>query len=375
MIGKIVSGLLVVVLALSLAACAPAAAPTATPAAKPASVAPTSKPAAAAPTPAPATPTPQPVKLKVGSLGGLSDAGNFIADKKGYFKEQGIEVEFVKFNSGAQQIAPLGTGELDVGRGAITAGLFNAIIRGIDIKIVADANTTFPNRLEKDSNVIVVRKDLADQIKTEKDLKGRNIGRTAAGTVTEVELFRLLEKGGLSVQDVNLQFLGMPDGVAALGGKSIDAYVSLTEPSLTQAIEKGVAVYWKGYSEIYPNHTIAVLMYPPKFTKEKPDAARSFAVAYLRGVRDYYDAFFKNKNKKEIAAILAEMTDVKDLTLYDKMAPQYMNPDGYVNSESVASDAKYFFQGKQIEKEVDTSKVVDNSFMDFAIQKLGKFQR
>ena len=363
---------LMVVLAVSLVACAPAAVPTPMPTAKPAAATPTSKPAAVA-TPVPPKPTVQPVKLKVGSLGGLSDAGNFIADKKGYFREQGIEVEFVKFNSGAQQIAPMGTGELDVGRGAITAGLFNAILRGIDIKIVADANTTYPTRVEKDSNVIVVRKDLADQIKTEKDLKGRNIGRTGAGTVTEVELYRLLEKGGLTVQDVNLQFMGMPDGVAALGGKSIDAYVSLTEPSLTQALERGVAVYWKGYSEIYPNHTIAILMYPPKFTKERPEAARNYAVAYLRGVRDYYDAFFKNKNKKDIVAILTEMTDVKDPALYDKMAAQYMNPDGYVNSQTVASDAAWFFQSKQIEREVDTSKVLDNSFVDYAIQKLGKY--
>lgn len=366
---------LMVILAVSLAACAPGAAPTPTPTAKPAAAAPTAKPAAAAPTPAPATPTPQPAKLKVGSLGGLSDAANFIADKKGYFKEQGIEVEFVKFNSGAQQIAPMGTGELDVGRGAITAGLFNAILRGIDIKIVADANTTYPTRVEKDSNVIVVRKDLAEQIKTEKDLKGRNIGRTGAGTVTEIELFRLLEKGGLKVEDVNLQFMGMPDGVAALGGKSIDAYVSLTEPSLTQALETGVAVYWKGYSEIYPNHTIAILMYPPKLVRERPEVARNFALAYLKGARDYYDAFFKNKNKKDIVAILTEMTNVKDPALYDKMAAQYMNPDGYVNSQSVASDAAWFSQSKQIEREVDTSKVVDNSFVDYAIQKLGKYAR
>lgn len=372
---KMVGGLLVLILATSMAACAPAAAPTPTP--QPPAVAPTAKPAAPAPTVIPPSPTatPQPVKLKVGSLGGLSDSGVLIAFQRGYFKEQGIEVEFVKFNSGAQQIAPLGTGELDVGRGAITAGLFNAILRGIDIKIIADANTTFPTRVDKDSNVIVVRKDLADQIKTEKDLKGRNIGRTGAGTVTEIELFRVLERGGLTVQDVNLQFMGMPDGVAALGGKSIDAYVSLTEPSLTQALERGVAVYWKGYSEIYPNHTIAILMYPPKFIKEKPEAARNFSVAYLRGVRDYYDAFFKNKNKKDVVAILAEMTDVKDAALYDKMTSQYMNPDGYVNSESVASDAKWFFESKQLEKEVDTTKVVDNSFMDYANQKLGKYVR
>lgn len=355
---------------LAIAACVPAAMPTPTP---------TSKPAAAVPAPKPAAPAPPPsaqemVKLKVGGLGVLADAGNFVAYKKGYFKEQGIDVEFVIFDSGAKQIAPLGTGELDIGRGAISAGLFNAILRGIDIKIVADANTNPPAPVAKDYAAFVIRKDLADQIKTEKDLKGRKVGNVAKGIAPERELNKVLERGGLTEADVDVQHMGMADGMAALAGKSLDAYNGLSEPFLTQALERGVVVQWKGYSEIYPNHVISVLMYSAKFIKERPEVAKRFAVAYVKGLRDYYDAFFKNKNKKEIVAILTEMTSVKDAALYDKMGPQYVNPDGYVNVQSVADDIKWFAQTKQIDKEVDVSKAVDNSFVEYAVQKLGKYQ-
>ncbi len=375
-----VFGVLAVLGAVALVACAPAAPPAPTPTAKPAAAAPTPTAAAAptakpaAPTTAPATPTPQPVKLKVGGLGVLADAGNFVAYKKGYFKEQGIDVEFVIFDSGAKQIAPLGTGELDIGRGAINAGLFNAILRGIDIKIVADANTSPPAPVAKEYSAFVIRKDLADQIKTEKDLKGRKIGNVAKGIGAEVELHKLLEKAGLTEADVDVQNLGMPDGVAALAGKSLDAYNGLSEPFLTQALERGAAVYWKGFSEIYPSHTVSVLMYSAKFIKDRPDVAKRFAVAYVKGLRDYYDAFFKNKNKGEIVAILTEMTTAKDPAIYDKTGPLYVNPDGYVNPQSVADDVKWFLQTKQIEGNVDVSKALDNSFVEYAVQRLGKYQ-
>ncbi len=77
-------------------------------------------------------------RLRIGQVGGLSDAAIFIADDKGFFREQGIELEMARFNSAAQMVAPLATGQLDIGGGAPSVGLFNAIARGIPVKIVAD---------------------------------------------------------------------------------------------------------------------------------------------------------------------------------------------------------------------------------------------
>lgn len=368
--------ILAVVLALLGAACTPTAAPTPTPTAKPAAAAPTTKPAAAAitPTTAPTRPTPEPVKLKVGSLGVLADAGNFVAYKKGYFKEEGIDVEFVVFDSGAKQIAPLGTGEIDVGRGAISAGLFNAISRGIALKMVAESGaiSTPPTKAYQ---ALVVRKDLYDAgtVRDYKDLKGKKIGVPAQGLNVEASVARALERGGLTLKDAEVIYMGMPDMQAALSGKSLD--VALTaEPFVSAAEDRGIGVRWKGDEEIYPGHLVSMVMYSPIFAQNRPEVAKRFAVAYLRGVRDYYDAFFKNKNKKEVVAILAEMTNIKDQAVYDKMAPQHVNPDGYINAKSVAEDQDFFLATGQIKEKVDLGKVIDNQYMDYAVQILGKYK-
>jgi ABC-type nitrate/sulfonate/bicarbonate transport system substrate-binding protein len=66
-------------------------------------------------------------KVSIGITDAATDAGFFIADKKGYFRAEGIEVTTTPFASAAGMIAPLGRGQLDVGGGTVAAGLYNAV--------------------------------------------------------------------------------------------------------------------------------------------------------------------------------------------------------------------------------------------------------
>ena len=58
-------------------------------------------------------------KVAVGTGGSASDAPFYIAYDRGFFKEEGLDVDLIVLDSGAKVIAPLGTGELDVGSGAL----------------------------------------------------------------------------------------------------------------------------------------------------------------------------------------------------------------------------------------------------------------
>lgn len=68
------------------------------------------------------------------------------------------------------------------------------------------------------------------------------------------------------------------------------------------------------------------------------------------------------------------MTNIKDAALLDRMVPQYVNPDGYINAKSIAEDQDYFVAKGQLKEKADLSKVIDNTFVDYAVQKLGKYQ-
>src|SRR5579871_814864 len=159
--------------------------------------------------------TPQPVrpasgltKVRMGVAGALSDAGVLISLDKGYFKDQGLDVEIARFSSGADQVALLDTGQLDVLGGGGSLALYKAFERGARFRIVADKGHT-PGP-EQDYIGLAVRKDLIDsgRVKSYADLKGLSVAASEIGNTTEVALFTALARGGVSPNDVTYITLG-----------------------------------------------------------------------------------------------------------------------------------------------------------------------
>ena len=131
------------------------------------------------------TPLPGETVVKVGMKQVVSDAGILIGMAKGYYKDLGIVIEPVQFNSGQEMINALAAGQLDVGAAVTAAGLFNAMSRDIPMKIVADKGINVPG---KGYYRLVVRKDLADKLKDFKDLRGLKIAVVGTASLDEISL-------------------------------------------------------------------------------------------------------------------------------------------------------------------------------------------
>ena len=198
-----------------------------------------------------------PEQVKVGLTNTSSDVGVFIADQRGYFRQEGIAVTTSAFPSAAKMIAPLGTGELDAGGGTVAAGLYNAVERGINIKIVADKAS---NQEGYEYSTLLVRKDLVDsgRYKSLADLRGMTIATAAQGAGSESALNEALKKGGLKYTDVNVVYMGFPEMLAALKNKGVDAGVT-TEPTVTRTIAEGLAVRASPQA-IFPGQQNAALL-------------------------------------------------------------------------------------------------------------------
>jgi len=313
--------------------------------------------------------------VRVGTTNSISDATFFIADKKGYFKEEGIDVAFIAFDSAAKMIAPLGAGQLDVGGGATSAGLYNAAARGINIKIVADKGSMPPGYGFMSQ---LVRKDLIDsgKFKNFKDLKGLKVGISANGSGGSVVLHEALKKGGLKPKDVEQIFMGFPQMVMALQNKAIDAGF-MPEPNSTQAIQSGAAVRFAGGDVIDPNHQLAVVLYGDDFSKNNPEVARRFMRAYIRATRDYNDGLKDGRlagaNAEEIINILVQSTEIKDPNFYKMIVPHGCNPDGKVNETSLKKNLQIFKDQGLVKGDVSVEQVLDHSFADAVVKELGHY--
>ena len=312
--------------------------------------------------------------LTVGTVGTSSDAPFFIADKKGYFKDAGIEVTFIRFDSAAQMIAPLGAGQLDAGGGATSAALFNAAKRDIKIRIVADKAR---NAAGYGLQALLVRKDLADKIKDYKDLKGLKIATSAVGNSESSLLNEALKKGGLKLADVEQVYIGFPQHPAAYANGGIDASIT-TEPTISAILKAGSAVRKFGVDEFFPNHQTAVTFYGEDFVAKKPEAAKKFMQALLRGFRFYNDALqgghLAGANAEEAIAILTEYSIIKDPAIYRAITSHAVDPDGGVDMASLTKDWQFFKDGGQIDGSVAVDKVVDMSFARAAVQALGPYK-
>ena len=296
------------------------------------------------------TAAPDVVNVAVGP-GSLTFTPIYLADRLGYFKAEGLDIHFVTINSAALEVAPLSVGQIDVGGGAVSAGLYNAVARGLEVKIVADLGSD-PKGYGFDQ--LVVRKALVTSgaYKSVKDLKGKTFGITGKGISTTATVNALLQSGGLSIDDVKIQVLPVSDQLTALGSGAIDASV-MPEPGPTEAEHDGVAVRMMPNDAYYPDQALVVLFFGTNFIKTKHAVGVRFMRAYLKAVRLYNNNLHRGHiagpQADTIMSIFAEMTK-QDRALLNKVTPPGNNPNGQVNLASLQRDYDFFKSQGLIEK-------------------------
>lgn len=166
----------------------------------------------------------------------------YVADAKGYFEEEGIEIKLQNIKSGQDGIPLAASGQLDVLAAGLSAGMFSAIETGLDIKTVGSMGVA-PEESEPSPSALIVSKQMVEsgEFKTLEDLEGLNVGTLGGiGGTSTYYISMALEEAGLSIKDVNLVNLSSPDMPAALQNGSIDA-AFVSAPFWELAVNDGVA--------------------------------------------------------------------------------------------------------------------------------------
>src|SRR5262249_7090317 len=151
---------------------------------------------------------------------------------------------------------------------------YNAVGRGIGMKILADQGS-IKSRYGYSS--LMVRKDHAvrGRYKNFAHLKGTKVANGATGNGTASALHAALHKGGLKYGDVDVVYIGFPEHLPAYKNKGIDASIN-NEPTMTRAIEDGVAVRVAGNDVTYPDQQTAVTFFSDHFISSRRDVAERF---------------------------------------------------------------------------------------------------
>jgi NitT/TauT family transport system substrate-binding protein len=259
----------------------------------------------------------EPVTVRIGVLNIASDAPFIIADRKRYFKDEGISPVFTTFASSGNMIVPLSSGQLDAAGGAASVGVYNGVARGINVRIVADRGSDPPGY---GVDPLLVRKDLVSsgRFKSPRDLRGMTVAGNQPGSASASTLYALLAKYGLNFSDIKRVNLDYPEHVAAFSNAKIDAAIT-SEPDATAAEKLGVAVRVMGSDQWYPRQQLSVVIFGGDFAKSHRDVALHFMRAYVKAARYYYGALanghLAGPNAADVIAILTA-TSTKDPAVY-----------------------------------------------------------
>jgi NitT/TauT family transport system substrate-binding protein len=352
-----------------------APAPTGAPTTVPPMVAPTAIPPTAAPTAAPAPKAPEPTKaaapdkVTVAYVAITNFAPLYVAIERGYLKEQSIEVNAQKVTTAADALPFLATGQYDIGGVGIAAATFNGFNKGLDFRIVASAAI---QPLKNGPTVILVRKDLKDsgKVKSVADLKGLKVGVAgAAGSTGAYFVAKALKDVSLTFKDVTAVNLANPDLVLGMKQGSIDAAL-VGPPYSDQIIKDGTGVLLA--QDVAPGAMTTVWMYSGKFIKERPDVARRFMLALVKGARAMQGAgYLDPENIKAYIKYTPSTEDAIKTGL-----PPFIDPDLKIYLDSI-KNLEEIFRGEgwtDYTTVIPSDKMVDASFVDNAVKALGAFK-
>ncbi|MBI2553068.1 MAG: ABC transporter substrate-binding protein [Candidatus Rokubacteria bacterium] len=310
-------------------------------------------------------------KVKVGVLKLTSSAPIFVGVEKGFFKEFGIAPELVFFQAAAPIATALAAGQIDVGATGLTAALYNIVLQGEKLWIVADKGREWPGYPLVG---IVVQKELWDkgEIRAVKDLKGKRIGITTLGSTFHFHLGNILEKEGLKLADVKVVPLqAMPSTVEALKGKQVEAImVPQPFPGAAEAQGFGKILAWAG--DLY-SWQIATVFYGKGFAADREKAV-GFMKGYVKASRYYYDAVLVQKdgqvvpgrNYDEVVQITAKYTGAKPEII--KIGFPYQDRNGRLLVTDIEQQMKWWVEHGFMKSVIPLKEIVDTSFIEAAVQ-------
>jgi NitT/TauT family transport system substrate-binding protein len=236
----------------------------------------------------------------------------YVAQARGYFKQQGINVELQVVTSGQDAIPLVSAGKLDVEVAGVSAGMFSALNSGLDFKVVGSMgqSTGDPDH----SPTALELSNSAGAIKSVADLKGQKIAvaggpGASGGYLTD----QILRTAGLTIKDISPVNLSNGDMISALKSGSVTAALTsapFTTQIETQSIGKPLAVPSKGT-------TTTAVIYGGEFVKSP--AAQKFFNALVQGSRDLQGSAVTSS---DIVKIVAEATKQTPEVL--EKSPPYM---------------------------------------------------
>jgi NitT/TauT family transport system substrate-binding protein len=307
-------------------------------------------------------------KVSIAALRFVSSAPVFIAMEKGYFKQQGLDVEF-KFFDAAQPIAvAVAAGDADLGITGLTGGFFNLAGKGA-VKIIAAQSREEPGY--DFVAYLASKKAWEAGFRDPGKFPGKTIGITQTGSTFHYMLGMLAEKRGFKLTDVTLKPLqSIANVTAALKGEQVDGV--LLPANNAYAAEKdgfGKIIGWVHQETPWQ---LGALFAGSRAIEQRRAVVEKFVAAYLKACADYADAFLQRDaagkrvfgdKADALIPMIQKYVEPKPSADQVRASASYIDPKGRLLVKNIHDQIAWYQAQGMVARDVDAAKVLDLSFV------------
>ncbi|MBA5775750.1 ABC transporter substrate-binding protein [Stappia sp. F7233] len=308
-------------------------------------------------------------KIKVGALRLASHAPSFIAFERGYFADQGLDVEFEYFQAAQPMAVAIASGDVDFGITAISGGLINLAEKGA-VKVIGGALSEeegIPGQ-----KILVSKKAYEEGVTAPSFLKGHSFGITQTGSSFHYMAHKIAEKEGIPASEIPLKPLQKVGAViGALKSGQIDAWAIV--PNIAETlVQSGEVMEIGQVADYIPGYQVTTVFTSAKIASENKDLVKRFLAAFSKGAADFNAALVdKSAGEDEAEAVLQLIHKyVSADQPFEKVAPAIrsgamrINGDAALNLESVKDQLAWFQSEKMVSDTITIDMLVDPSFVE-----------
>jgi NitT/TauT family transport system substrate-binding protein len=215
------------------------------------------------------------LKLKVAYIGLTCEPPIFVAYEKGFYAEEGLDVELVKTDWDGLQ-AGLGVGRFHANH-TLLMYILTPVESGLDVKITGGIHT----------GCLRIQAGIKTDIKTVADLKGKKIGISGMGSPPHLYASRVLAVAGMDPKNDVKWVTFPPDAMGlALDQGNIDAVAS-AEPigTILTIKEKVRTISDQAVDDAYKDEFCCAVVVNGRFARDNPEGAAKVTRAMLKGAK------------------------------------------------------------------------------------------
>jgi NitT/TauT family transport system substrate-binding protein len=308
-------------------------------------------------------------KVNLGVMRLASHAPSFIAFERGYYKDEGLDVELKFFEAAQPMAVAIASGDADYAVTAMSGGLVSLAEKGA-IKVIGGALAEEKGIV---GAIVLASNEAYDAgLTTPAGLRGKTFGITTAGSSFHYMCHKIAEANGIPMSEITLKPLQKVGAiVGALGTGQIDAWAiqaSVANKMLAEGNAKEIGLV----SDYAPNYQVTTVFTSTNNAANERSKTEAFIRAYSKAIADYNAAVVDKTagadEVTEVAKIVHKYVDLdrpfEDAKKTFVGSAMRINQGCRLSLDSVTDQLNWFKNEKMVKDTITPEMLFDTSYVE-----------